>query len=205
MRALHKLPLAAALLTLFVLGGCGEAPSNGASAPDVPHGYQSTLRVMQNGTAATFGPFMGYYFRPEDPSDLSRLRFVCFNEDGFYSSDAPVNAKLFEGTAVLTRLPGNRNDQPQGQERILPVFFDEAPKEWLETRPEPQDEFLHFHSMHDGRGARMDGYWVRHEAVADFTYDMGGRVEDGSPLYHRVTRGLDSDFARIVEFDKGPQ
>jgi hypothetical protein len=33
---------------------------------------------------------------------------------------------------------------------------------------------------------------------------MGGRVTSESLLYHRVTKGVDRDFARIVEFDRGP-
>ena len=51
----------------------------------------------------------------------------------------------------------------------------------------------------------MTGYWIRHVAVSDFTYDMGGRVGKESPLYHRVRKGPDRDFARIIEFDRGPE
>lgn len=86
-----------------------------------------------------------------------------------------------------------------------PVFFGEAPEEWKRTRPQPEAEYLHFHSCHDAGGAVRIGYWLRHRAVADFTYDMGGKVREGSPLYHRVVKGVDRDFARIVEFDRGPQ
>jgi hypothetical protein len=146
---------------------------------------------------------VGYYFRPEEPSNLTRLRFVCFNERSFYTLDLPANAKLFEGEAVLVDLPEADFPIPRG-ERIEPVFFGEAPAAWLDTRPEPQAEFVHFHSCHDGTGAVRTGYWLRHVGVSEFTYDMGGRVDEGSPLHHRVRPGPDKDFARIVEFDRGP-
>lgn len=42
-------------------------------------------------------------------------------------------------------------------------------------------------------------------AVDEFTYDMGGRVGPDSPLYHEVTPGTDRDFAKIMEFDYGPE
>ena len=51
----------------------------------------------------------------------------------------------------------------------------------------------------------LTGYWLRHVAVSEFTYDMGGRVGKESPLYHRVRKGPDRDFAGIVEFDRGPE
>lgn len=189
---------------LMLLGwGCSDEQAETVSL-EVPRGYQSELRVELGESIARFGPFVGYYFRPEDPADPARVRFVCFNERGFYSSDAPVNAKLYEGRAVLSRLPGERDSRPLPRGRITPVFFPDAPGQWLASRPEPEDAFLHFHSLHDAGGARMDGYWLMHEAVRDFTYDMGGRVEAGSPLYHRVTAGVDRDFARIIEFDQGP-
>jgi hypothetical protein len=151
-----------------------------------------------------FGPFVGYYFRPADPKDLTRLEFLCFNEQGFYASDAPKNALLFEGEAVLVRLPGVREEIPQGADRILPVFFETAPRSWLETRPEPQAHFTHFHSCYDARGPALLGYWLRHEARSAFSYDMGGRVGTQSPLYHRATPGADHRFARAIEFDRGP-
>jgi hypothetical protein len=50
----------------------------------------------------------------------------------------------------------------------------------------------------------LTGYWIRHVAVSEFTYDMGGRVGKKSPLYHRVRKGPDREFARIIEFDRGP-
>lgn len=172
---------------------------------DVPRGYQAVLRLELDGQVAGFGPFVGYYFRPDDPADLSRLRFVCFNERGFYSSDMPVNALLFEGRARLVRLPGERSSQPEPIGRITPVGFADAPEAWLATRPDPGDAFVHFHSLHDGRGARMDGYWLMHESSASFTYDMGGRVNPDSPLFHRVAEGTDRGFAHLVEFDQGPE
>jgi len=61
--------------------------------------------VGVDGRRIGFGPFVGYYFRPEDPRNLSRLQFVCFNENKFYSSDMPDGARLYEGTAVRTTLP----------------------------------------------------------------------------------------------------
>jgi len=151
-----------------------------------------------------FGPFVGYYFRPVDPRDLGRLSFVCFNEKRFYSSDMPDGAKLYEGTAVLVTLPAADIAIP-AQDRINPVFFQEAPEGWRNSRPEPQDEFVHFHSGYDSTGPVLTGYWIRHVAVSEFTYDMGGRVGKESPLYHRVRRGPDRDFARIIEFDRGPE
>lgn len=195
------------ILLLILLGACSGAGERQQDAVklEVPRGFQSVLRVELDGEMARFGPFVGYYFRPVNPDDLSELRFVCFNERGFYSSDMPINARLFEGTARLGRLPGKRQAQPVPTGRITPVYFKDAPSSWPATRPEPQEVFLHFHSLHDGRGARMDGYWLAHEATASFTYDMGGRVKPGSPLYHKVSPGPDRNFARIVEFDQGPQ
>jgi len=123
------------------------------------------LEFVHNGRLLRFGPFVGYYFRPEVPGEMRRIRLVCFNERNFYSSDAPAA--------------------------------------WLESRPEPRDAYGHFHSCHDASGPVLTGFWIRHVAVRDFTYDMGGRVGPGSPLYHRVRKGEDRDFARIIEFDRG--
>ncbi|MFZ7110685.1 MAG: hypothetical protein ACOWYE_03295 [Desulfatiglandales bacterium] len=170
----------------------------------VPHGYAARLEQVRDNRLIGFGPFRGYYFRPEDPKDLSRLVFVCFNEDGFYSSDMPAGAKLFEGTAVRATLPRADFEIPL-KNRINPVFFADAPPEWLDRRPKPHAEYVHFHSCYDGTGPVLTGYWLRHTAIAAFTYDMGGRVEENSPLYHRVQKGVDRDFAKIIEFDRGPQ
>lgn len=202
-------PLAQATLLLAALllaAACSES-GQGRVALEVPRGYQAELRIERQARVARFGPFVGYYFRaenPDDPGDLSRLSFVCFNEEGFYSSDAPVNARLFSGEAVLADLPGPRSRMPEPEGRITPVFFEQAPQAWLDTRPEPRKSYLHFHSLHDGAGARMDGYWLAHRAEASFTYDMGGRVGPESPLYHQVNPGPDRAFAPIVEFDRGP-
>jgi hypothetical protein len=193
-----------------VMSGC--RPDQGTSGSDrssggivtIPHGYMARLEQVHDGRMIGFGPFVGYYFRPEDPGDLSRLRFVCFNEIRFYSSDMPDGAKLFEGTAVRATLPRAGVAIPT-YDRINPVFFEEAPEAWRDTRPEPRDEFIHFHSCYDAAGPVHTGYWIRHVAVSDFTYDMGGRVRQESPLYHRVHKGPDRDFARIVEFDRGPK
>ena len=189
--------------------GVGCQPTQGTDGASdepvsVPHGYMARLEQVHDGRMIGFGPFVGYYFRPEDPRDLARLRFVCFNENGFYSSDMPDGAKLYEGTAVRKTLPKTDFDIPTG-DRINPVFFEDAPEAWRESRPEPRDVFRHFHSCYNGAGAVRTGYWIRHAAVADFTYDMGGRVEKESPLYHTVQKGPDRDFARIIEFDRGPR
>lgn len=177
--------------------------SDGASGVVIPHGYMARLEQVHDGRMLGFGPFVGYYFRPEDPEDLSRLRFVCFNENRFYSSDMPNGAKLYEGTAVRTTLPQVDWVIP-ARDRINPIFFEEAPEAWRKTRPEPRDEFVHFHSCYDGTGPVRTGYWIRHVAASEFTYDMGSRVGKKSPLYHRVHKGPDLDFARIIEFDMGP-
>jgi hypothetical protein len=140
------------------------------------------LEQVHDGRMIGFGPFVGYYFRPEDPRDLSRLQFICFNENRFYSSDMPDGAKLYEGTAARTTLPQADITIPNS-ERINPVFFPAAPAAWLNTRPEPQDVFVHFHSGYNAAGPVRTGYWLRHIAVADFTYDMGGRVEEKSPQF----------------------
>ncbi|MBF0233043.1 MAG: hypothetical protein HQK65_08390 [Desulfamplus sp.] len=190
-----------------VMSGCGSDQGTDGSSDGVvavPHGYMSRLEQVHDGRMIVLGPFVGYYFRPEDPGDLSCLRFVCFNENLFYSSDMPEGAKLYEGTAVRTTLPLTDAVIPS-QDRINPVFFQEAPEAWLNTRPEPRDEFVHFHSCYNGTGSVMTGYWIRHVAVSEFTYDMGERVGKESPMYHRVSKGIDRDFARIIEFDRGPE
>lgn len=192
---------------LLGMSGCRSDQGTDGSSDhviSVPHGYMARLEQVHDGGMIGFGPFVGYYFRPEDPRDLSLLKFVCFNENRFYSSDMPDGAKLYEGTAVLTTLPLTDSVIP-ARARINPVFFHEAPEDWLNTRPEPGDEFVHFHSCYNAAGSVLTGYWIRHVAVSEFTYDMGGRVDKKSPLYHRVRRGPDRDFARIVEFDRGPE
>ncbi|MFW5989490.1 MAG: hypothetical protein ACOCPQ_04570 [Desulfosudaceae bacterium] len=197
--------MAALLLSAWfclIAAGCGQKEET-AAGPEVPRGYLSVLEIEKDGRRLGFGPFEGYYFKPDKTADLTRLKFVCFNERSFYTRDLPENARLFEGEAVLTRLPEVDFEIPAA-DRINPVFFSEAPRPWLESRPRPRDEFLHFHSCYDSQGPVLTGYWVRHKAVAAFTYDMGGRVEPDSPLYHEVTPGVDRDFARIVEFDRGP-
>ncbi|MCF8036786.1 MAG: hypothetical protein K9K62_07930 [Desulfobacteraceae bacterium] len=194
---------AAVALLCLLASGC-EQSAGRAAGPDVPRGYVSQIRVEQQDRVLSFGPFVGYYFRPEARGDFTRLQFVCFNEQNFYTDDLPENAKLFEGTAVLTRLPDVDFSLPDSG-RINPVYFPEAPARWTAARPEPGDAFLHFHSCYDTQGPVLTGYWFRHEAVAAFTYDMGGRVGPQSPLYHEVVPGTDKDFARIIEFDSGPE
>jgi len=206
---------ATALLLAACVLACGpgcqrdSAPtttgSRGAESGTVnpPHGYSPRLLITRGGQLYRFGPFVGYYFRPVPGTELADVEFICFNEEGFYTSDLPAGAKLFTGQAKLRRLPDEGTIPEQGG-RIRPVFFDEAPEAWLDTRPEPRDEYLHFHSAHNAAGATRLGYWLRHEALAEFTYDMGGRVGPESPLHHDVEPGLDTGFARIVEFDFGP-
>jgi hypothetical protein len=187
-------------------GGCPSGKGTDASTGNrvtVPHGYMSRLEMIHDGKMIGFGPFVGYYFRPGDPDDLSRLRFVCFNENRFYSSDMADGAKLYEGEAVRTTLSDADIALP-AEDRINPIFFEDAPEAWRDARPKPQDEFLHFHSCYNGTGPVRTGYWIRHVAVADFTYDMGGKVGKDSPLHHNVQEGPDRQFARIIEFDRGP-
>ncbi len=192
------------MVLCLALAGAGCDTGPGEVPLRIPHGYQARLEFVHEGVLLGFGPFVGYYFLPDDPEDPVRVKLVCFNERGFYASDAPVNALLFEGEAVRVRLP-DAGSIPPGPERIRPVFFPRAPAEWLATRPEPADEFVHFHSCYDRNGPVRIGFWIRHRAVRTFTYDMGGRVGPGSPLYHRVEApGPDRSFARIVEFDAGP-
>ena len=190
-------------LLCFIISGCNQKEHD-LTAPDVPRGYVSTLEIEMNGRILGFGPFVGYYFKPESPGDLNRLTFLCFNERSFYTQDLPNNVKLFVGNGVLTRLENSEYEIPD-TDRINPVFFSDASPSWLRTRPEPKDEFVHFHSCYDAQGPVLEGYWLRHEGVAKFTYDMGGRVGPESPLYHKVKPGIDKDFARIIEFDRGPR
>ena len=141
-----------------VMSGCRSGQGTDGSSDGVvavPHGYMARLEQVHDGRMIGFGPFVGYYFRPEDPGDLSRLRFVCFNENRFYSSDMPDGAKLYEGTAVRATLPRADVAIPT-QDRINPVFFQEAPEAWRNTRPEPRDDFVHFHSGYNGAGPVHD-------------------------------------------------
>ena len=199
----RMLPAAGVLLACLLIAACDRAAQEPA-ALEVPRGFVSEIRVEDRGRVLGFGPFVGYYFKPQNREDLTRLEFVCFNERAFYTKDLPENARLFTGTAVLTRLPETGFQIPENA-RINPVFFPDAPDSWLATRPEPKDAFVHFHSCYDAQGPVLTGYWIRHNGAASFTYDMGGRVGPDSPLYHEVTPGIDRDFARIIEFDHGPE
>ena len=111
------IPLSALLIciALVLMSGCrsDQEPTVDSDGSDrssdggavVPHGYMARLEQVHDGRRIGFGPFVGYYFRPGDPVDLSRLQFVCFNENKFYSSDMPNGARLYEGTAVRATLP----------------------------------------------------------------------------------------------------
>jgi len=188
---------------MILLAGCSESAQK-PSDPDIPRGYMPILDIEMNGRLLQFGPFAGYYFKPDSPDDVSRLRVLCFNEDFFYTRDMPENTLLFKGDAILTTLEPVEVPQT-GDQRIIPVFFHQAPRAWLQSRPDPQNEFIHFHSCYDKSGPALTGYWLRHKAEAAFTYDMGQRVNEKSPLYHMVTPGIDKNFAKIIEFDRGPR
>lgn len=191
-----------ALLAGLLLFGC-PAPQPESVPLDVPHGYVKRLWFHADGVRIGFGPFVGYYFKPADPGELKELSFRCYNERQFYTRDLPANALLYEGTAVRASLPP-KGKIPTGNARIRPVFFPDAPENWKQARPAPKDEYLHFHSGYSGAGPARIGFWLRHVAAADFTYDMGGRVGENSPLYHNVEQGVDTAFPRIIEFDRGP-
>ena len=109
------------------VAGPTRGPMHHRAGVVVPRGYMARLEQVHDGRMIGFGPFVGYYFRPEDPRDLSRLKFVCFNENRFYSSDMPDGAKLYEGTAVRATLPQADITIP-AQERINPVFFRKRPR-----------------------------------------------------------------------------
>ncbi|MEX2606567.1 MAG: hypothetical protein WD708_04410, partial [Kiritimatiellia bacterium] len=174
-----------------------------AEPPRPPRGYVDRVRLRVDGTQVGFGPFVGYYFKPVSLEDLTHLEFRCYNERGFYTDDLPENALLFTGSARFRRLPDSGN-LPRGNARILPVVFRDAPDDWKATRPEPADEYLHFHSAYDAVGPVRAGFWLRHVGTASFTYNMGGRVDETSVLHHQVNPGVDKAFARILEFDRGP-
>ena len=191
-----------ALFLMPLSSGC-KTPETNSVALKVPRGYVRVLEVEREGRLLSFGPFVGYYFRPRNPNDLRRIDFVCFNERSFYTRDLPENTLLFGGDALLTTLQ-DTSFMPKFSQRITPVYFEDAPLQWLKTRPSPQDEFIHFHSCHDATGPVLTGYWIRHVGKGNFTYDMGGRITPESVLYHNVSPGPDKGFARIVEFDRGP-
>ncbi|HKK32272.1 MAG TPA: hypothetical protein VJ934_01760 [Desulfomicrobiaceae bacterium] len=191
------------LTAVLMLAACGNS-SHEETSPSVPRGYYDRIEIIHQGRTLSFGPFVGYYFKPVRADDLTRLQVICFNERGFYTDDLPVNARLFQGEAVLTTLP-EVSAIPRSKNRITPIFFDNAPEAWLTSRPSPKEEFVHFHSAYTGTGAVFTGYWIRHQAVSEFTYDMGGRIRKESPLYHRAGPGTEGAFPHIIEFDRGPE
>jgi len=169
----------------------------------MPTGYVQRIEIQVDDRVLAFGPFVGYYFKPTG-NDLTRLDFVCFNERSFYTRDLPINTLLYRGRARWSLLPDAQAAIPADGRRIVPVFFPQAPGAWKQSRPTPSDLYVHFHSAYDGRGAVRYGYGLSHTAQARFIYDMGGRVEPGSPLYHLLEPGPDKAFAQIIEFDHGP-
>lgn len=187
-------------IVLLGASACSEQESN--LPLDVPRGYTQVIELEMGDSILTFGPFVGYYFSPVHPHDMSRLNFICFNERSYYTLDLPRNSKLFEGEAVLRTLE-KLNFVVPADDRMNPVIFADAPLAWLKNRPAPQDEFVHFHSTYDALGFVLAGYWIKHVGAANFTYDMGGRVGPESILYHEVSPGTDTQFARIMEFDTG--
>ncbi|MFO7811529.1 MAG: hypothetical protein R6V21_01035 [Pelovirga sp.] len=190
------------MIRCLLLLVCLLAPTV-VAAVEAPRGYYAQLEFVHEGQRLTFGPFVGYYFRPEIGDDLTQLRFRCYNERRFYTDQLPDDALLFEGEAVLSSLPQVR-ELPRSDARIEPIFFDDAPDEWLQSRPEPQDQFVHFHSAYSASGPSYTGFWLRHQADTSFTYNMGGRVSADSPLYHQATPEAPQHFPHIIEFDAGP-
>jgi hypothetical protein len=195
--------LAFLVLGTITCSGCPGPQKDKETALQIPRGYVARLDIQLKDRLLGFGPFVGYYFKPENPKDLTRLSFVCYNENSFYTRDLPENTLLFEGDAVFTQLV-NTGFRLPSDGRITPVFFEDAPQKWLTDRPRPRDEYLHFHSCYDKLGPVLAGYWIRHQGKASFTYDMGGRMGPDSPLYHQVHPGIDKQFAKIMEFDAGP-
>ena len=195
--------LAAVALLLLIMSGCAQSDPEPGEMPHPPRGYVERVWLNFDGLRVGFGPFVGYYFKPVEPGDLTHLEFRCYNERGFYTDDLPMNELLFTGTAHFRRLP-ETGHLPDGEARILPVFFPDAPAEWKATRPEPADEYPHFHSAYDATGPVRAGFWLRHVGAASFTYNMGGRLDESSVQHHRVEPGVDTEFARILEFDRGP-
>ena len=194
------------MLFLFTFSGCSDE-NNGqvrAEGPEIPRGYQARLEIQVDDQVLNFGPFVGYYFKPSEVINTSRLDFLCFNENSFYTRDVEPNALLYRGTAIFQRLDDKVRSIPKTGNRIIPLFFSEAPAQWTESRPEPQQDFVHFHSAYNALGAVYSGFWLKHVAEGTFTYNMGGRVDSKSQLYHHVQPGTDLNFAHIIEFDHGP-
>ncbi|WP_027371630.1 hypothetical protein [Desulfovermiculus halophilus] len=198
-------------LTIFCLTACiwmmlGPQGAVLAESPgEIPRGAMQRLIVEHQGRVYEFGPFVGYYFWPQDCTDLSRLNFACRNERQFYTRDLPEDTLLFTGQARFACLPGDAPYVPKQGRRMRPVFPGDIPASWLATRPEPRDEFVHFHSAYNAQGPAACGFWLRHTAKESFTYDMGGRVGSDSVLYHQVQPGVNKDFPLLVEFDRGPE
>lgn len=203
LRDLRQILLIAVAILLAGSGCTGPPEQNRSAALDVPEGYVSRLEVHVGDRLYGFGPFVGYYFSPVNPDDLTQLNFVCYNENLFYTRDLPQNTLLFSGDALLTKLSDMGFPLPS-EDRINPVFFADVPPAWVNSRPHPQEQYRHFHSCYDALGPVRTGYWLRHKGEAPFTYDMGGRVGPDSPLYHEVNSGIDDQFATIMEFDTGP-
>jgi len=100
-RVVQIIVQAVIFLMLLYVSACSQEKTHPL---DVPRGYTNILEFEKGGRFLTFGPFVGYYFSPFNPEDLSRLKFICFNERSFYTRDLPENTKIFEGEAVLQTL-----------------------------------------------------------------------------------------------------
>ena len=133
------------VLTAFVAAtwclvpGCDQTESE-IRPLKVPRGYVPVLEIEVKDRLLGFGPFVGYYFKPENPGDFNLLEFVCFNERRFYSAAIAENARLFNGQAVLTRLADVNIKLPDAN-RINPIYFSEAPPQWLQSRPDSDKAF----------------------------------------------------------------
>ena len=115
--------MARILMTIaFLLVAVSGVAQSQASESKVPRGYYSRLELSHQGQRLSFGPFVGYYFKPQTGADMTRLDFLCLNERSFYTDQLPEDAVLFHGEAVLATLPG-LGAIPQGKQRITPVFL----------------------------------------------------------------------------------
>lgn len=88
------------LALCFALAACGTDPTQRPpEKPMVPRGYVDRLEFQVDDRVLSFGPFVGYYFKPASGNDLSQLDFLCFNERSFYTRDLPAGALLYSAQA----------------------------------------------------------------------------------------------------------
>ncbi|MEE4363221.1 MAG: hypothetical protein V2J08_04770, partial [Desulfotignum sp.] len=79
--------LVSLVITATIGCGCSGPQDDRQKHLKVPRGYVARLDIQMKDRVLGFGPFVGYYFKPENPEDLTRLTFVCYNEDSFYTRD----------------------------------------------------------------------------------------------------------------------